>query len=66
MGQVNNWLAPYTWEFVTAQNLLLCKAKDALHKPTSDGHLKTKQLWEKHHKEPNALGRSCRPLQEMP
>ncbi|MCX6856915.1 MAG: hypothetical protein NTV80_18650 [Verrucomicrobia bacterium] len=31
---------------VTAQNAVLCAAKDALHKPTSDGHDMTKELWE--------------------
>lgn len=50
MGQINNWPAPYTCEFVTAQNHLLCKAKKALHKPSSDGHKKTQLLWEKNHK----------------
>jgi len=40
------WLAPYSWEFVTAQNAVLCQAKNALHKPTSDGHESAKALWE--------------------
>ena len=39
------WLRDYTWEFVTAQNFLLCEAKSALHKPTSDGHATTRSLW---------------------
>ena len=39
------WLRDYTWEFVTAQNVLLCEAKSALHKPTSDGHATTRSLW---------------------
>jgi hypothetical protein len=44
------WLAPYSWEFVTAQNAVLCEAKNALHKPTSDGHEPARLLWEeKHH-----------------
>ena len=43
------WLAPYTWAFVTAQNKALCQAKNALHKPTSDGHDVTMALWEKEH-----------------
>lgn len=46
MKLVQAWLACYSWEFVTAQNALLCQAKNALHKPTSDGHDATKQLWE--------------------
>ena len=40
------WLADYSWEFVTAQNAMLCAAKSALHRPTSDGHDTTRQLWE--------------------
>jgi len=39
------WLHEYSWEFVTAQNSLLCQAKSALHKPTSDGHTTTRSLW---------------------
>jgi hypothetical protein len=49
------WLAPYTWEFVTAQNAVLCEAKSALHKPTSDGHEPAKALWERRHLEPMSL-----------
>lgn len=41
-----DWLAIYTWEFVTTQNALLCAAKNALHKPTTDGHTATRELWE--------------------
>jgi hypothetical protein len=33
MVTAQDWLAWYSWEFVTAQNLLLCQAKGALHKP---------------------------------
>ncbi len=44
-----DWLAPFTWEMVTAQNAVLCQAKNALHKPTSDGHESTRELWETHH-----------------
>jgi hypothetical protein len=46
----HDWLAPFTWEMVTAQNAVLCQAKNALHKPTSDGHESTRELWESHHK----------------
>ena len=28
---------------------MLCAAKNALHKPTSDGHAATKELWEQQH-----------------
>lgn len=40
---------------VTAQNAMLCAAKNALHKPTSDGHEATKILWESRHHEPMSL-----------
>lgn len=36
---------------MTAQNAVLCQAKNALHKPTSDGHDATEQLWESRHRE---------------
>lgn len=41
------WLEPFSWDFITAQNEVLCKQKSAHHGPTSDGHLAGKQLWEK-------------------
>ena len=41
------WLELFDWEFVTATNAALCQPKQALHKPTSDGHDRTRQLWEK-------------------
>ena len=34
---------------VTAQNAMLWAAKNALHKPTSDGHDTTMELWENRH-----------------
>lgn len=34
---------------VTAQNAVLCEAKNALHKPASDGHDTTRRLWESVH-----------------
>jgi hypothetical protein len=46
-GPRQAWLADYPWEFVTAQNLILCNQKNALHKPTSDGHDMTREFWEK-------------------
>jgi len=45
-GRTRKWLESYSWSFVTAQNMLLCQAKNALHKSTSDGHDETKALWE--------------------
>ena len=40
------WLSPFTWDVVTGLNADLCAAKQALHKPASDGHDTTKALWE--------------------
>jgi hypothetical protein len=40
------WLGDYSWEFVTAQNAMLCAAKNALHQSTSDGYEPTRRLWE--------------------
>lgn len=59
------WLENYSWDFVTAQNALLCRAKNAFHGPTSDGHEPTRLLWESKHGEPMTLmeaielGRKC-------
>lgn len=49
MNATRAWLADFTWEVVTAQNAVLCAAKNALHKPTSDGHAETKALWDLRH-----------------
>lgn len=51
MKCIQAWLSPYSWDFVTAQNAILCQAKNALHKPTSDGHAQTKILWDNLHQE---------------
>jgi hypothetical protein len=53
---MKRWLAPYDWAFVTEQNAMLCLMKNALHKPTSDGHEATRQLWEAKHGDPMSLG----------
>jgi hypothetical protein len=45
------WLELFDWEFVTATNAALCQPRRALHKPTSDGHARTRELWEKHHRQ---------------
>lgn len=55
MSRRDRWLSPFTWEIVTAQNAVLCQAKNALHKPTSDGHDATRQLWEEMHAQPMNL-----------
>ena len=44
---VRSWLEPFDWGFVTEVNRGLCKQKNALHKPTSDGHPRAQNLWEK-------------------
>jgi hypothetical protein len=49
------WLREYGWEAVVRQNLLLCAAKNALHKPTSDGYDATRELWEFHYRNPMGL-----------
>jgi hypothetical protein len=44
------WLELFDWEFVIAANAALCQPKKALHKPTSDGYDRTRNLWEKNHR----------------
>lgn len=51
MNRIGPWLTPFSWEVVTAQNAVLCNAKSALHKPTSEGHDTTRALWESRHRE---------------
>jgi hypothetical protein len=41
------WLAEFPWKVVVALNAQLCAAKQALHKPTSDGYDDACSLWEK-------------------
>jgi hypothetical protein len=68
MERVRPWLEPFTWQVVTAQNAVLCQAKKALHKPTSDGHETTRELWESLHREPMALDEAidlCRRCHRM-
>ena len=55
MQRVQSWLAPFSWEMVTAQNAVLCAAKNALHKPTSDGHDQTQELWNLRYQQPMGL-----------
>ena len=40
------WLQDWPWETVVTINAGLCKEKNALHKPTSDGYEATQKLWE--------------------
>ncbi len=44
---IKPWLEAFDWALVTEINRGLCRQKNALHKPTSDGHLPAKTLWEK-------------------
>ena len=44
---VKLWLASFDWKIVTEINRGLCSQKNAVHKPTSDGHEPAKILWEK-------------------
>lgn len=68
MGPRRQWLAPYSWEFVVAQNAVLCSAKNALHKPTSDGYEPTRNFWESRYTEPLDLPEAveiCRQCHRM-
>jgi hypothetical protein len=40
------WLEAWPWDTVVTINAGLCKEKNALHKPTSDGYKLAKSLWE--------------------
>lgn len=65
---MKRWLAPYDWAFVTEQNAMLCMVKNALHKPTSDGHEATHELWKVKHGEPMSLEEAvdlCRQCHRM-
>ncbi len=55
MISVKAWLLRFSWDFVVAQNAVLCQTKNALHKPTSDGHETTKALWESSHQNAMSL-----------
>ena len=41
------WLKDWPWETVITINAGLCKEKNALHKPTSDGYESAQKLREK-------------------
>lgn len=45
MNSIGRWLEPFDWDFVTAQNEVLCRQKSAHHGPTSDGHEECNTLW---------------------
>jgi hypothetical protein len=44
------WLEPFTWAVIVETNCQLCLPKGALHKPTTDGYERTRQLWESLHR----------------
>jgi hypothetical protein len=46
-GLVKNALQIVPWETVISINAALCEARNALHRPTSDGYAPAKELWEK-------------------
>ena len=41
-----SWLKDWPWNTVVTVNAGLCKEKNALHKPASDGYDAAHQLWE--------------------
>src|SRR5258706_7080208 len=43
---IRTWLEAWPWESVVTINAGLCKEKNALHKPTSDGYEVTRKVWE--------------------
>jgi len=55
VAKIGAWLKPYSWEFVTAQNALLCQARGAFHGPTSEGHSAARELWGRQHPVPISL-----------
>jgi hypothetical protein len=40
------WLEAWPWESVVTINAALCREKNALHKPTTDGYEVTRKVWE--------------------
>jgi hypothetical protein len=41
------WLAEWPWDTIVTINAGLCKEKNALHKPTSEGYELARSLWER-------------------
>lgn len=68
MRRTEAWLDEYPWDFVVAQNAALCAAREALHKPTSDGYEPARMLWESHFSQPMRLSDAveiCRRCHEL-
>ena len=49
------WLKDWPWETAVTINAGLCKEKNALHKPTSEGYEPARKLWESSRKRELAL-----------
>jgi hypothetical protein len=60
------WLELFVGEFVTATNATLCQPKKALHKPTSDGHIRARRLWEANHRREMFLDDAAELCRECP
>jgi hypothetical protein len=54
------WLEDWPWETVVAVNAGLCKEKNALHKPSSEGYDLAKSLWEESRSVPLSLGQTLK------
>jgi hypothetical protein len=62
------WLAQVPWDLVRFQNASLCAAKNAVHKPNSEGYEVTRDLWESRHQESMSLMKAvdfCRQCHRM-
>jgi len=46
-GLLRPWLKPVPWASVIAINATLCQARNATHKPTSEGYEPARALWER-------------------
>lgn len=54
-----DWLAAVEWNVVIATNQQLCSAGNALHRPTSDGYERTRNLWESAHRQPMTIAEAA-------
>jgi len=44
------WLQPFTWVVILQTSRQFCLPKEDLHKPTSEGYERSRQLWEATHR----------------
>jgi hypothetical protein len=49
--KLDQWIAPFDWEAVTAMNAALCAKTGSLHRPTSDGHEPCREKWIASHRD---------------